>query len=737
MNFEKDLNNKQLEAVTSDAQYLRIIAGAGSGKTRVLTYRIVHLIENIGVPADRILGITFTNKAANEMRERVAKLIPNINSRYIRLSTFHAFCARFLREEITHFPGYTSSFMIYDEDDQKRLVKDVAVNRGHEKRDEIIRLSLEYIGFNKSVGKMPEDITIKFERYPNEKEMLEIWKTYEARKVQMNALDFDDLMIMTLRILEKNPSVRTKWQRRFDHILVDEFQDTNDIQFKLIRMLLADTTSLYVVGDPDQTIYTWRGANDLIMLELDKTFKNTTTIILNENYRSTQTILDAANKLIANNRGRIEKDLFTKNGLGDEVELYCANDSAGEANWIVKKIQSLKAADRSFSYRDVVILIRANYLSLNFEKEFIRQQIPYQIYGGFKFFQRKEIKDVLAYFRILMSDKDDISFDRIANTPRRGLSTAMDGLKKYAQNNEYSLIEAIRFGEDLPLSAKSKDALAVLIKNIDLAREELKKGQRELSGILQEYIISTGLIEFFQEEKDEDKREEMLDNVQTLFEDIEDFINKNPQSTFSDYLENTALMSAQDEIVDQEKITLMTVHMAKGLEYDYVFVAALNQGVFPNQRAVDDGGECTLEEERRLCYVAFTRAKKRLFITYNLGYSPILKTESRPSRFLGEAGFKIKKSRYQSSVEDKYVSPFSFNSKDNSGYTKDVIYDENTTAVDWQVGDGVRHNYFGDGVVISVQKLSGSIDIKFPSVGIKRISANFKGLSKIKVEDFS
>lgn len=737
MNFEKDLNNKQLEAVTSDAQYLRIIAGAGSGKTRVLTYRIVHLIENIGVPADRILGITFTNKAANEMRERVAKLIPNINSRYIRLSTFHAFCARFLREEITHFPGYTSSFMIYDEDDQKRLVKDVAVNRGHEKRDEIIRLSLEYIGFNKSVGKMPEDITIKFERYPNEKEMLEIWKTYEARKVQMNALDFDDLMIMTLRILEKNPSVRTKWQRRFDHILVDEFQDTNDIQFKLIRMLLADTTSLYVVGDPDQTIYTWRGANDLIMLELDKTFKNTTTIILNENYRSTQTILDAANKLIANNRGRIEKDLFTKNGLGDEVELYCANDSAGEANWIVKKIQSLKAADRSFSYRDVVILIRANYLSLNFEKEFIRQQIPYQIYGGFKFFQRKEIKDVLAYFRILMSDKDDISFDRIANTPRRGLSTAMDGLKKYAQNNEYSLIEAIRFGEDLPLSTKSKDALAVLIKNIDLAREELKKGQRELSGILQEYIISTGLIEFFQEEKDEDKREEMLDNVQTLFEDIEDFINKNPQSTFSDYLENTALMSAQDEIVDQEKITLMTVHMAKGLEYDYVFVAALNQGVFPNQRAVDDGGECTLEEERRLCYVAFTRAKKRLFITYNLGYSPILKTESRPSRFLGEAGFKIKKSRYQSSVEDKYVSPFSFNSKDNSGYTKDVIYDENTTAVDWQVGDGVRHNYFGDGVVISVQKLSGSIDIKFPSVGIKRISANFKGLSKIKVEDFS
>lgn len=734
MNFENELNNKQLEAVTSDAQYLRIIAGAGSGKTRVLTYRIVHLIENLGVPADRILGITFTNKAANEMRERVAKLLPSINPRFIRLSTFHAFCARFLREEITFFPGYTTSFMIYDEDDQKRLVKDVAVTRGHEKRDEIIRNTLDYIGYHKSIGRMPEDINIKFERYPNEKEMLAIWNDYEARKIVMNALDFDDLMIKTLRILDGNMNARKKWQGRFDHILVDEFQDTNDIQFMLIMRLLAKTSSLYVVGDPDQTIYTWRGANDEIMLGLDKKFP-VTTVILNENYRSTQTILDAANKLITNNHQRIEKDLFTKNGLGEEVEVYSANDAVGEANWIVKKILSLKAADRNFSYRDVVILIRANYLSLNFEKEFIRQQIPYQIYGGFKFFQRKEVKDVLAYFRILMNEKDDISFDRIANTPRRGLSTAMDALKQYAQANEYSLIEAVRFGENPPLSNKSKEMLGQLIKNIDIAREEFTNSQRDLSGILQEYIISTGLIEFFKKEKDEDKREEILDNVQTLFDDIEDFVSKNKDATFTDYLENTALMSAQDEIVDQDKITLMTVHMAKGLEYDYVFVAGLNQGVFPNQRAVNEGGGKAKEEERRLCYVAFTRAKKRLFLTYNLGYSPILRSESMPSEFLEEAGFKTKTKRYQSNVVNNiYKSPST--PKADSGYTKDVIYDD-TVSVDWKVGDGVRHNYFGDGVVVSVQKLTGSIDIEFPTVGIKRISATFKGLTKINVEDFS
>ncbi len=734
MNLVNELNKKQYEAVTSDAQYLRIIAGAGSGKTRVLTYRIVHLIENIGVPSERILGITFTNKAANEMRERVVKMLPFVNPRMIRLSTFHAFCARFLREEITFFQGYTSSFMIYDEDDQKRLIKDVAVSRGHQKRDEIIKAAIGYLNYHKSIGLSPSDINIKFERYQNEKEMLEIWKTYEARKVAMNALDFDDLMNKTLKILDESSKIRTKWQSRYDHILVDEFQDTNDIQYKLITRLLAKNSSLYVVGDPDQTIYTWRGANDEIMLGLDKKFP-VTTIILNENYRSTQTILDAANKLILNNHKRIKKDLFTNNGLGEEVELHGANDSPSEAGWIVRKIQSLKAASREFSFRQVVILIRANYLSLNFEKEFMRQQIPYQIFGGFKFFQRKEIKDVLAYFRLLMSDKDDISFARIANTPRRGLSTALEALKTYAQKNDYSLIEAVRSGEEPPLSKRSKDLLDQLLTNVELARNYIQEGRRELSGILQEYITSTGLIEFFNKEKDEDKREEILDNVQTLFEDIEDYVAKNPSANFTDYLENTALMSAQDEVVDQEKITLMTVHMAKGLEYDYVFVAGLNQGVFPNQRAVDEGGNNSLEEERRLCYVAFTRAKKRLFITYNLGYSPILRAESQPSIFLEEAGFKPKIKRYQSSAPEKRIFT-STRTTNNSGYVPDVSYDDKTS-VDWKVGDALRHSHYGDGHVVSVQNLSGSIDIRFASVGIKRISASFQGLTKINVEDFS
>lgn len=734
MDLAKDLNKKQYEAVTSDAQYLRIIAGAGSGKTRVLTYRIVHLVENLGVPSERILGITFTNKAANEMRERVVKLLPHILPQRIRLSTFHAFCARFLREEIKYFPGYSSSFMIYDEDDQKRLVKDVAVTRGYEKRDEIIKLALEYIGSNKSLGKTPEDINIKFERFANEKEVLNIWKDYERRKVAMNALDFDDLMIKTLIVLTESQPIRTKWQNKFDHILVDEFQDTNDIQFSLISKLLSKNTCLYVVGDPDQTIYTWRGANDEIMLGLDKKF-NVETVILNENYRSTQSILDAANKLIVHNHNRIEKDLFTSNGLGEEVELYCATDSVVEAGWIVKKILSLKAEDRDFSYRDVVILIRANYLSLNFEKEFMRQQIPYQIFGGFKFFQRKEVKDVLAYFRLLLNDKDDISFSRIANTPRRGMSTSIEALKAYAHTNDYSLMEAVRFGENPPLSAKSKDLLNNLIIQIDHARKEVEKGERDLGGILQEYIVSTGLIEFFKEEKEDDKREELLDNVQTLFDDIDDYVSKFPDSNFADYLENTALMSASDEIVNQEKVTLMTVHMAKGLEYNFVFVAGLNQGVFPNQRAMDEGGNRAQEEERRLCYVAMTRAKKRLFLTYNLGYSPILRSESRPSIFLEEAGFKPKTNRYQKTFNDDKFIP---KQRDNSGYVPDVIYESTPTAtINWKVNDSVRHNYFGDGIVKAVQTLSGSIDIDFPGVGIKRISSNFKGLSKINMEELS
>jgi len=735
MDLKKELNKKQHEAVTSDAQYLRIIAGAGSGKTRVLTYRIVHLIENLGVPSERILGITFTNKAATEMKERVVKLLPFVNPRMIKLSTFHAFCARFLREEISYFSGYSSTFIIYDEDDQKRLVKDVAVARGHEKRDEIIKVARDYISQHKASGKTPEDINIKFERFIGEKEALAIWKDYESRKVAMNALDFDDLMNKALVILTESATIRKKWQARFDHILVDEFQDTNDIQFLLINKLMAKTTSLYVVGDPDQTIYTWRGANDEIMLGLDKKFK-VETVILNENYRSTQSILNAANKLIVNNSNRIKKDLFTSNSLGDEVELYCADDSPKEANWIVQKIISMKAASRDFSYRDVVILIRANYLSLNFEKEFMRMQIPYQIFGGFKFFQRKEIKDVLAYFRLLMTDKDDISFGRIANTPRRGMSTSLDALKVYALKNDYSLIEAVRFGDEPPLSARSKDFLNLLISHIDQAREQLQLGERDLGGILEEYIIGTGLIEFFKEEKDEDKRETIQDNIQTLFEDIDDFVKKNPESNFADYLENTALMSASDEVANVEKVTLMTVHMAKGLEYDFVFVAGLNQGVFPNQRALDEGGEKALEEERRLCYVAFTRAKKSLFLTYNLGYSPILRRESSPSKFLEDAGFAAKIKRYSNNLPNKnFISKYHVD--DDDGYAPDVIYETNDTANDWQVGDKVRHSFFGDGKVAAVQKLSKSIDIYFASVGIKRISSAFKGLSKINMEDMS
>lgn len=735
MDLIKELNAKQYEAVTSDAQYLRIIAGAGSGKTRVLTYRIVHLIENLGIPASRILGITFTNKAANEMKERVIKLLPHVNPRLIKLSTFHAFCARFLREEISYFGGYTSTFMIFDEDDQKRLVKDIAVLRGHQKRDEIIRVALDYIGGNKSVGKTPDQINIKFERFENEKEALEIWKEYERRKMAMNAVDFDDLMIMTLQILSEDEKIRSKWQKRIDHILVDEFQDTNDIQFALITKLLSPNSSLYVVGDPDQTIYTWRGANDQIMLGLDKKYP-VKTVILNENYRSTQSILDAANKLIVNNHNRIEKDLFTSNGLGEEVELFSAPDADSEAAWIIQKIMSLKAANRDFSYRDVAILIRANYLSLTFEKQFMHQQIPYQIFGGFKFFQRKEIKDVLAYFRLIINEKDDISFARICNTPRRGLSTAIEELKKYAHENDFSLIEAAKFGENPPLSVRSKELLKEFFGHLDHARNELNKNERDLGAVLQEYINSTGLIEFFKEEKDEDRQEDILSNIQTLFQDIDDYINSHPDGSFNEYLENTALMSAQDEVVDADKVTLMTVHMAKGLEYKYVFVSGLSQGVFPNQRAVDEGGSKGLEEERRLCYVAFTRAKKRLFLTYNLGYSHILQAESRPSLFLEEAGFKPRTKRYQKQ-DDFFVSNYKKPKPvENSGYTPDVIYEHAPTG-EWKVGDILRHSHFGDGEVIAVQKLSGSIDIRFETVGIKRIAATFKGLTKISQEDLS
>lgn len=737
MDYKNELNAKQYEAVTTEAQFVRIIAGAGSGKTRVLTFRMAYLIDQLGIAPYTILAITFTNKAAGEMRNRVLKMLPNVNPRNLFLYTFHAFCAYFLRREIQVLEGYTQHFTIYDEDDQKRLVKDIAVQRGHEKRGEIIKRSIEYISQNKSVGKYPADIKVSFERVPDEKEIIEIWKDYERALLKANALDFDDLMLKALLILENNPLIKNRWTSKFAHLLVDEFQDTNEIQYRLIKALMNLNTSLYVVGDPDQTIYTWRGADDKIILDLDKNY-NVKTILLNENYRSTQSILNAANTLISKNKKRIEKDLYTNNGEGDSIITNFSPSNVEEANWVVNQILALKSQDRDFSYRQVVILLRANYLTLNFEKALMRRQIAYQIYGGTRFYQRKEIKDATAYFRLLVNEKDDVSFERIANIPRRGLSTAIEDLKQTAILNEYSLFESVRYLEDFGLKPGATILLKDIVKHADFANKELKNGQRAHSMILQEYLENVGYIGYIEQEKDLDKRDSMLENLQTLYQDIDDFMNQNENVSFIDYLANATLLSAQDEVTSGEYVTIMTVHMAKGLEYDYVFLVSLNQGVFPNSRAISDGGNKALEEERRLCYVAITRAKKKLYISCNSDYNYVIQTRNIPSSFFAEAGLKTPFERRPLFVEDTttasgyFIDPPSYYIPDN---VKQPQF--NNQFSPYQVDDLVKHVKFGIGTVVKVYVNDGIIDVDFQEQGIKKLLATFKGISKISKEDLA
>jgi DNA helicase-2/ATP-dependent DNA helicase PcrA len=729
MDFTKKLNDKQLAAVSTNEQHVRVIAGAGSGKTRVLTHRIVYLYQELGVPLYYIWALTFTNKAANEMKERVIKLIGD-NNKKVNVSTIHSFCARFLREEINVL-NYRNDFTIYDEDDQTRIVKDIAVIHGYTKRDSIIRETLDYISCNKNKGLAPSDIKIKYEKIKDERIILKMWEEYEQKLKSMNGVDFDDLLLFTSKILKENQVVRQKWQNRISHLLVDEFQDTNDIEFAIMRNLLSEHASLYVVGDPDQTIYTWRGVNEAIILELDKKY-NVKTYILDENYRSTQNILDVANKLISHNNNRIHKDLFTNNTIGEKVIPFVANDPDQESEWIINRIIETRIQNEDASYRDFAILIRANYLTLPFERAFMRRQMPYRIYGGVRFYQRKEIKDALAYFRILQNDRDDVSVERIANVPTRGLSSKILVMKDDARLKNEPLIRMLKDAENYGINRPNCAKIASFLEAIEKARSEIEKEDRNLSLILQEYLDSVGYLDYVKSLKDEDRSEAMFENLKTLFIDIDRFIEQNPDVTFNDYLENAALLSAQDEVQTGEYITIMTVHMAKGLEYDYVFVANLNEGIFPNNRAVTEGGKKALEEERRLCYVAFTRARKQLFLSCNLSYNFVLSSQNIPSRFFKEAEINVKFPASKKMEFDLFRSYQKH--KDPPIYYPDAPF-EDQEHINWEVGDYARHSTFGDGVVVKVYPAEGIVDINFEHLGKKKLVANHKALKKIKKGD--
>lgn len=755
------LNDNQLEAVRTPDQHVRIIAGAGSGKTRVLTYRIAYLIEEMGVDPSRILAVTFTNKAAQEMKTRVEKIV-DAAAMYLQVSTFHSFCARFLRHE-ARWVGYPASFTILDDDDQEKLVKQIAEEKGLRKSDPLVKMALQYIGRQKTKGLYPDDIHIDKNSFDNEKDCLEFYLRYEEKKTEMLSFDFDDLILVAIKILKNIPEVREYWKKKYTHILIDEFQDTNNVQYELLKLLSTEKTSIYVVGDPDQTIYTWRGANQGIILNFPIEFPDYKDIVLNQNYRSTKNILDGANKLIKYNKKRVPKDLYTLAEEGTPITAKRFESAEQEAQWVISKIQEIERKEGKFS--QIALLYRSSFITRSFESEFAMRGVPYRIFGGLRFYQRKEVKDVLAYFRLLVNPLEDISFERIANAPRRGIG---DGtllkIREAAQEegvSEYELIAHIEKYPGHSIPTKAIVALTMMISKMEAVKEQLNENLEAYSSVLKNFITDIGYYTYIAEEQDVD--EDRAGNVNALFDDITNYIKRNPESKFEEYLQNISLLTAQDDMNGGNYVSLMTIHCAKGLEFDHVFLIGMNDGTFPSYRSRDERDD-GMEEERRLAYVAMTRARKDLFMTTNSGYSYVTDTHSIPSIFFKEAGLEIPDdNRYQPSGRGTFFGTgysgrssgrrTDFRSSWNSsrGNSNDFFGDgdaimpfeekpkkaepieerpKSNGITDWKVGDVAQHEKFGKGVVTEIID-SSIIVVMFETAGKKTLLATHPFLSRL------
>ena len=758
------LNEDQVKAVTTPDQHVRIIAGAGSGKTRVLTYRIAYLIEEMGVDPSRILAVTFTNRAAQEMKSRVERIVEDA-AMYLQVSTFHSFCARFLRQE-ARWVDYPRSFTILDDDDQEKLVKQIAEEKGLKKSDPLVKMALQYIGKQKTKGLYPEDIHIDKNAFDNEKDCLDFYLRYEEKKTEMLSFDFDDLILVTIKILKAVPEVRQHWERRFSHILIDEFQDTNNVQYELMKLLSTERTSIYVVGDPDQTIYTWRGANQGIILNFPIEFPDYKDIILSRNYRSTKNILDGANRLIKYNKKRVPKDLFTLEQEGAPITAKRFESPESEAQWVVSKVEELKRKDGDYTH--IALLYRSSFITRSFESEFAMRGVPYRIFGGLRFYQRKEVKDVLAYFRLLVNPLDDISFERIANAPRRGIG---DGtLLKIRQAaldegvSEYNLIAHIENHPNQDIPTRAITALLTMISKMEQVKAKLSENLETYSSVLKDFITDIGYYTYITEEQDLD--EDRAGNVNALFDDITNYIKRNPESTFEEYLQNISLLTAQDDMNGGNYVSLMTIHCAKGLEFDHVFLIGMNDGTFPSYRSRDERDD-GMEEERRLAYVAMTRAKKDLFMTTNSGYSYVTDSHAIPSIFFKEAGLEIPDdNRYSSSGYGRSGGYSSYRGSTYGGRSSrrtdirsswgnsrgsetdffgdgDAImpFEEKPKPVqegpkengitDWKIGDIASHTKFGIGKVVEIIDAS-IIVIQFDNFGKKTLLASHPMLSRLR-----
>ena len=730
-----DLNANQKEAVLDDSKYLRIVAGAGSGKTRVLTMRIVHLIEEENVYPNKILAITFTNKAANEMKERIRQMLQNeVTQPWI--STIHSLCVRILREDITCM-GWPKNFTVLDADDQKTILKEAYKQMQIDANTYPFGSMLDYISNNKGAEISVDRAFELAGDFSGDKTKAEVYKYYVKRQNDMYALDFDDLILWVVRMFKTYSEVLTKWQNRFSYIHVDEFQDIDKIQYKLIKQLTGLFNHLYVVGDPDQTIYSWRGADVNIIMNFEKDFKGVKTIMLNENYRSTSCILNGANSVIRNNKNRLDKELFTSRTSNEKITHYASANDEYEAAYVANKISELHREGKA--YKDIAVLYRSNYLSRSIEKALLDERIPYIIYGGLRFYDRQEVKDALCYLRLVVIG-DDLALQRIINKPKRGIGNkTMELIADTARNENKTMLEVLET-ENI-FSGKAKVTLNDFVNKVNRWKKMSESKKIETFALFETILDESGYKAMLEEDHETDR----LENLKELIDDIKEFTENYPDSSLDEYLQQVSLYGDREETMSGDYIQLMTVHAAKGLEFDTVFVTDMNDGIFPNERAMNEGSR-GVEEERRLAYVAFTRAKNKLYLTEAGGFSFILQRARQTSRFIKEIddeyientgvgneehdAFRNRQTLYGQRRENTFYERdekrelYSFSEK---GEVESIKREVSSSG--YKTGDHLTHVKFGEGVVISCK--GGIVEIAFPyPYGVKKIAAGHPSLKK-------
>ena len=738
MSIYDTLNNEQREAVFCTEGPLLMLAGAGSGKTRSLTHRIAYLIEEKGVAPWNILAITFTNKAAQEMRERVDALV-GYGSEDIWISTFHATCSRILRRHIDLL-GYDRNFTIYDASDQKSLMKEVLKEMKIDTKQFPERSVMSEISSAKNEYKSPLDYRNEYESNFRNQRIADIYEHYQKRLKENNALDFDDLLVKMVDLFQTNPDVLEHYQDRFQYIMVDEYQDTNTVQFLLVSLLAKKYRNLCVVGDDDQSIYKFRGANIYNILNFEKVFPDAQVIRLEQNYRSTQNILNAANGVIANNKGRKEKKLWTENQKGELVHFKQYDTEYDEADGVVSRINFL--AMRGVQYKDMAILYRTNAQSRIFEEKLKQKNIPYAIVRGISFYDRKEIKDLMSYLKVVDSGMDDLSVKRIINVPKRGIGqTTINRLQEFAILNQMSFLDAVFNADEIPEVAR---ALAKLHKFADMI-EEFREyaSEHEISELL-EHILDVTQYRAELEVEGTDESISRLEDIEELFNDIAYYEEEEENPNLRDFLAEKdmyTLNAGIDNLEDENnKVLLMTLHNAKGLEFNNVFLGGMEEGVFPGFGAMMSGDESEIEEERRLCYVGITRAKERLFLSAAKRRMLRGQTQyNRRSRFIDEipgqyldTEQRVSEQRVVKNTERP--AKYQYGAKAGKPYNLSDFKVKPVGELDYQVGDRVKHIKFGVGTVQEITKGGRDFEVavEFDRVGRKKMFASFAKLKKVK-----